>query len=717
MAERQRLPLPYGGGLDRATGAMSAQPQSFNDLRNVHLSNGRTELRRGLARALVLPAPWTDLLGVYLVRAQGLAGAIGYNAATREVGLFAVDSSGTDYAFIATLWTIPAGATSPPRISATDQYDRLIIAHDEPVYPLRQATMVYSAIEATVSPLMLDLGRTGTPEDVKFRGVAKHLAYLLGWGYGTNQPDQGDRGEVLRISLPGEPTNFVPEHYFIVGTQGDPIIGGGPCAGGFALMKVARAHILVGTGRANFGVDKLDPAYGMASSRLHAEVNGEMHFWSLSGPRSTNGGPSEDLSFPLKLDGDVPDPIADDTLTENGFAYYDATAGEVVFVFGRWAYVLHLKDGVRRWSYRPFAVPLVNAGLLYIGGNEGLANITAHLEPGAVSYIEPTYAPGDGAPKVTIPWNIIGDLEGTEKGEVWMRSSVPGSAWRRRFAGSPVAGTTTVTVDGFWTTYEIALRLTAGAFPATGYESADPTNWPAVSRTTITTGGEIATLTLGKWQRFDTTTQGYDVLTLDGPGLEAPADLVGLSYRAEKTQDNGVTWLPVASGLTRDMAMLACVFANSDSLLARDFRLRPEGPDGAGAWAYMGSRIVAPEPPAVVTPGGNSSDGANDHNDFHEWTWLAPNAVAGEVPADGPYQYRGRHTDGPSFLGPYGLVVDVAAGVHTTPALSPPVYAGDYQVPGVDPSTSGSRSAELEVRVKLASGDVSPWKVASQFEP
>lgn len=714
MADRQRLPLPYGGGLDRATGAMAAQPQSFNDIRNVHLSNGRTELRRGLARALQIEAPWTHLLGVYLVRAQGLAGAVVYNSATREVGLYAVDSSGTDSAFVSNLWVLPAGATEPPRISATDQYDRLIIAHDEPIYPLRQATMVYSAIEATVSPLMLDLGRTGSTEAVKFRGVAKHLAYLLGWGYGTNQPDQGDRGEVLRISLPGEPTTFIPEHYFIVGTQGDPIIGGGPCAGGFAVMKVARGHLLVGTGRANFGMDKLDPAYGMASSRLHAEVNGEMHFWSLSGPRATNGGPSEDLSFPLKLDGDVPDPLADDVAVENGFAYYDPSAGEVVFVFGQWGYVLHLKDGVRRWSFRQFAVPLVNAGLLYIGGNEGLANITAHPEIASVNYIEPSYAPGDGTPKITVNWNLVGGVVTTEKAEVWTRSSIPGSPWRRRFAGAAGVGTTTLDMDGFWTTYDVAVRLTSGAFPGAGYESADPSNWPAASRTTITTGGEITTLTRGKWQRFDSTTQGYDITALVGPGTNLPASgVLAPTYRAEKSADGGATWTPIADGMTIDMAMLSLVFTNSESLQTRKFHLRPEGPDGAGAWVEVPDMVVAPEPPSGVTPGANNSDGANDHQDNHDWTWAAPIAVGGDLPADGPYQYRARHYDG-TFLGAYGTVVDVAAGVHATPAIVvfPP---SGYVVPGVDPSSSGHRTASLEVRVKLGA-DVSPWKIATQFE-
>lgn len=692
---------------------MVADPTVFNDLRNVHLSGGRVELRTGLNRALVFPAPWTDLLGVYLIRAQGLAGAIVYNSVSREVGLFAVDSSGVAYAFVEYLWTIPAGATSPPRISATDSYDQLIIAHDEPIFPLRQATIVYSAVEATIAPLQADLAREdpsgATKFPIKYRGVKKHLAYIVGWGYGTHTDE--DRGEVLRISMPGEPARFEPEHYFLVGTQGDPIIGCGPVGDELAVMKIASGKKLVGYDRATFGIRDLDPAYGLQSARLHVSINDEFHFWSLSGPRMSNGGASGDLGLPLELQGPAPDPAALATLAENGFAYHDAKEREIVYCFGSWGYVLHLKDGQRRWSYRKFAIPLINAGLLYVGGNLGLANITAHPEPGALSYIEPSYGVGDGAPKITVPWtNVGGDGVTTETCEVWVRNSIPGSPWRRKFAGLAVTETATFAVDGFWTTYEVALRYTSGGFAGAGYVSADPTNWPLVSRTSITTEGEMTTMVLGKWQRFDATSQGYDVTTLIGPGVNPADDLVGLSYRAEKSEDGGGSWLPIADGLTAEQATLAFVFANSDSLLSRMMRLRPEGPDGEGGWMTSGARVIAPEAPNAVTPGANTNDGANDHADTHDFTWAAPAVVGPDTPADGPYQFRCRHYDNllaiPPEIGSFGTVGAVGVGVHATTG---------YVTPGVDPSSSTHRTAEIQVRVNLGA-DVSPWKIATQSE-
>jgi hypothetical protein len=109
--------------------------------------------------------------------------------------------------------------------------------------------MVYSPSDGTLGPLMLDLAREGTSYPAKFRGVAKHLEYVVGWGYGTHLDE--DRGEVLRVSKPGEPTTFVPEHYLLFGQQGDPIIGGGLVNGEFCVQKIAQSFKLVGYDRSN----------------------------------------------------------------------------------------------------------------------------------------------------------------------------------------------------------------------------------------------------------------------------------------------------------------------------------------------------------------------------------------------------------------------------------------------------------------------------------
>jgi hypothetical protein len=120
MGDRQRKPLYFGAGLDRISGALVVDPTSFQDLRNVHLSRGRVEYRTGHARQLILPAPWTDLLGVYLIRASGLAGAVAFNSVSKTVGLFMIDGSGVTLEYISDMWTMPT--STPPRITAADQY-------------------------------------------------------------------------------------------------------------------------------------------------------------------------------------------------------------------------------------------------------------------------------------------------------------------------------------------------------------------------------------------------------------------------------------------------------------------------------------------------------------------------------------------------------------------------------------------------------------------
>lgn len=704
----ERKPLPFGAGLDRISGGMVLQPTDMNDLRNVHLNHGRTEFRHGLTRTLLFPAPYTDLLGVYLIRAQGLAGALLYDSVSRRVDLYAVDSSGVASAYIDNIWTLPAGATSPPRISAADSYDQLVIAHDEPIYPLRQATTVYSAVDSTVGPLMLDLGRTGTPEGARFRGVAKHLAYIVGYGYGTNQPGQGDRGEVLRISMPGEPTNFIPEHYFLVGTQGDPIIACGPVAGELAVQKIASSYKLVGYDRQSFGVRRLDPSYGAASSRLGAAVNDEWFFWSLSGPRSSVGGPSSDLGLPLALDGPVPDALASATPQEMGFAYYDPTEREVVFCFGQWAYVLHLKDGDRRWSYRQFAVALNNAGLLYIGGTLGLTNIVAHPEPGALTYTEPTYAGADVNPKITVPWNVVGGAVTTEQIEIWVKSRAPGGAWKRKYVGAASGASAVITLTDFQTIHDVAMRFASGGFAGSGYTSADPSLWPAVSRTTIQTLGTISAYAIGKWKRYTSTVQGYDTTSFAGPMLGQVTPGAG-SYRVEKSTDN-ITFVALASGLTAAQVASAIRLPNSDTFTIGYYRVRFEGTSGNSAWMVVGPKTVAPEPPTTLTITGNLTGPANNTPDNHDLTWAAPAAVNGEVPADGPYEVRGRHTDAPASanVGPFGSTSSLAAGVHALTGLT---------FPGFTNNTTVHRTGEGQVRIVLASGDSSPYVLITTYEP
>ncbi|MEP6990074.1 MAG: hypothetical protein ABJA80_04020 [bacterium] len=705
MGTRERKAMPWGAGLDRASGAIVVREDQFSDLRNVYLTNGRAELRKGLARALVT-ADGSDLLGVWPIRAQGLAGAVTYNTADRKVKLWAIDSTGTVANYITTLWTLNALATLPPSVIAADSYDKLVIAHDEPILGLREETYVFAPADGTVEPLLADFARTGTPVAVRFRGVARHLNYLVGWGYGTSAEE--DRPETLRISEAGEPTNFKPEHYFLVGAQGDPIVGVGYCGGALAIMKIADSAKLIGYDRATFGIRPLDPAYGMLGSRLHASVNDEFYFWSLTGPRYSTGDASNDLGSPLALEGVSPDVIEGTTPKDKGFAYFDATNREVVFVFGQWAYVLHLRDGAKKWSYRTFGHPLVSAGSLYLGGSIILA-ITAHPEPGAVAFADATYVGADTLPKLTVPWTIVGGAVTTERCEVWMKSHRTGSTWSRRGSYLATDLTATVPVEDFWQTYDIALRFVQSGYAALAYsDTYNPGGWPGVSQATHDTGGEVVSWLSEGFVRFDISDIGF-VMDAKGPGDPGGGNaLMDITFTVEISADAGATWTALTSGLNL-LESSAVAVGNALALTTQRFRIKANGPVGSSAWYETPDMLVAPENTGFLVVGPTDIPGGpNTGADTHALTWGSPPDINGFPQPDGPFDIRARHRDRPDsggvLVGAYSAIQVVAEGVHATTAAAP----------GYDPSTGVGRRYEAQIRVNrfhapTGMTDVSPW--------
>ena len=113
---RQKLLIPFGGGLDRKSGSAVVEPDSFPDLRNVYVARGRMELRKGHDR--ILDIAWgTDIIGIIPMRANGLSAVIVYDSVSRNVRLYIVDSTPTA-TLVGTMWTIPvaAAAVGVPRM-------------------------------------------------------------------------------------------------------------------------------------------------------------------------------------------------------------------------------------------------------------------------------------------------------------------------------------------------------------------------------------------------------------------------------------------------------------------------------------------------------------------------------------------------------------------------------------------------------------------------
>jgi hypothetical protein len=708
-SKRQRLPIPWGEGIDRSSGAMAIAPGAFRDLRDVHLGNGRTELRLGLPRLKLLPSG-DMVLGVWPIRAQGLAAAAVYDIASRTVSLYVIDATGTAEAFIGTLFTISTAAASPPSLIGAASYDKLLIAHDEPVYAERQPTMVYTPLDGVITPLLADFAREGGAFPVKFRGVATHLNYIVGWGYGQHNTNPAieseDRPETLRISDPGEPTVFIPEHYFLVGMQGDPIVGAGQVAQRLAIFKAAEAYQLVGYDRPTFGIQPLDPQHGLLASKLHVSVSGALFFWSLAGPRVMAGDGSTDLAEPLGLTGPAPDPLAVATPPEQGFAYYDRDRDEVIFVFGQWGYVLHLA-GAQRWSYRKFGVGLACAGRIYLGGTTVIAPPPG-VEVGVASYIDPTYVPGDADPKFYVPWTWSSASAG-QRAEVWLKESV-GGTWALR-ANVPAANGFAIVAEPngtFLANYDIQVRFTQFGIPAPGYEGSDPDLWPSDSLVTVLAIGTPAFFSPGRFHRYSPTEVGFNAGILRGPGVNqsSPAAYV---WEANYYDFDTATWNPITLAATPPWQEIRLPNAMAGKTVLLDIRATRVGAPVIGGFFLTTGIKVQPEPPSGVFCGGTDTPGGpNDGTDHHVVTWNAPALVPGPVaPADGPYDVRIRHYDTLSFIGPWSSITAVGFATHATTIAAP----------GVDPSTTGSRTAEAQVRSNNGLGDVSDWVSATTFEP
>lgn len=713
--KRQRLPIPWGNGIDRSSGALAISPSAFRDLRNVRLANGRTEMRRGYSRMTLLSGG-NMVLGIWPIRAQGLTAVAVYDTATRTALLYVVDATGTASALVGSLFTLPADAYAPPSLIGAASYDKLLIAHDEPVYAMRQATMVYAPTEGTITPLLADLARTGVAQPVKFRGVASHLNYIVGWGYGQYNTTPGvqneDRPETLRISDPGDPTTFIPEHYFLVGMQGDPIIGVDLVGRALAVFKSSESYQLVGYDRPTFGIQPLDPEHGLLGAKLSVSVGKATYFWSLAGPRVMDNDGSIDLAEALWLAGPVPDALATATPSERAFAYYDRDENEVLFVFGQWAYVLHLAGGeaprLLRWSYRKLGVELLCAGYLWTGGPTVLTPPPG-VTPGTPSAIPVSYTPGDADPKFYIPWTFASTPSGV-RAEVWVKPT--GGAWALR-ANVPAANGFAVVTEpngAFLINYDFQVRFTEFGIPAPGYEDPDPSLWPASSLVTVAADGTPAFFAVGRYTRFDPANVGFYGGQARAPGLNQALNVVAYTYETEYADAPGGPWTPLNSGTELAQPWYQQALPNAEYGTDKYFRIRAIHPTGPinGPWLVVGPRTVEPEPPTNVTLGGTDTPGGpNDGTDSHIVTWAAPALVDGVAPADGPYDVRIRHYDTLAFIGPWSGIQAVGFGVHSTTAMAP----------GVDPSTTGSRTAEVQVRVNNGAGDVSDWVSATTFEP
>jgi len=508
MAERPRIPLSFGGGMDRATGVFDVGPENFLDLRNVYLYRNRMEARKGLAAVNTFvddaAAVVDDVVLISPMRSEQMGVVIGYQDGDRELHVYRVDGDGTGTDRIGAWGTLPASAHEPPRVLATESYRKLFFAHDEVVFSRRLSTYYYDPfVGSPLVQLTADLDGAGDAP-VYFRGVARHLNYVIGWGFGT--ATEQNRPEIVRVSMPAAPTSWDAEHYFIAGIRDDPVLdcqSMGATPSPLAVFKQSETYTIFGFDRRTFGIRRIDDIYGLAASRLAITVNGVCYFWSLEGPRATSGNsPSKDLAWPLDLDAPAPATLVAEGALEDGFVEYLPGRRVILFVFGKRVYALSIWNPADpKWSYGELGYEVFCGGRLSSGGTGQSVPPTA--APSAVSGT----GKGGTTDTLTVDWTN-NSIDGDEYVEVWLKPT--GGSWARHASVLATGATqnTDVASLGIGVTHEISLRYRRGPYYSpNSSDSSDPSAWPAPQQGTGSTLINAPTMDSTSWTRVDAGTE------------------------------------------------------------------------------------------------------------------------------------------------------------------------------------------------------------------
>ena len=366
------ITLPYGEGLERSAGAMVVRPTSFDDLRNVHLRDGKAQARGGLTLASVLqddgPTDLDVTVMLAALRSEAAAIGVGYNTtggANREIWANRMTIDGTNPVQVGQLGTLNAGATFvPPIIVGADSDNRFFFAHDEPLISSRLVTQYYDpGTFPNLNNLQADLDGNGQA-DVFFRGVVRHLSYVFGWGYGS--ATDKNRGDVVRVSNSGDSTIFEDFAFFEAGQKGEVVMVCRSAGTSLMVFKETESYEIFGYSPDTFGIRLADSLFGCVGSRLAVSVSGTVFFWSTQGPRLTSGGPSEDIAVPLDIGGPDPSTLVAESEPQDAFAEYDPATRVVNFVWGQRVYALSIRNPNRpRWSYYELGETAQCGGLFF----------------------------------------------------------------------------------------------------------------------------------------------------------------------------------------------------------------------------------------------------------------------------------------------------------------------------------------------------------------
>lgn len=513
--------LPLGMGLDRETGVMQVQPSSMADMRNLRPLRGKLQARRGTIVQASLPgqgdSACTAVTLLHPVRSQSEGVAIGYYGGNREVHIYRIGDDGTSPTHIGKWFDLHQAAAEPPYFTAAESFGRAFIAHDEARQVQRAPTQVYDAVEGTLRDLTADFSGNGVMP-VKYRGVQEWGDYLLGWGYGN---ESEIRPELVRVSIPGEPDRFNPEHYFIVGDRGTPVMTVKQAGPALVALKPADSYRIIGSSRLDFGIMPFYSLYGCISTRLAISIQGTVFSWGFEGPFSFTGQQAVDLEEPLSLETDFPPDLAPESSPRDAFAVYVPGERIVEFHFGDRIYALSLADGGHRWSFRNRENIRAACGTLLYSAVFGQsltdgAAVAPAAGPGIVS------AEGSGG-TAEVTWRNF-DQSGNEIVELWLAQTsnlVGGEKYEisarnqrpsyelqlpNRRVDASSEQTTEIPNLSIGQEYSVAIRYRRGIHASPGYESPDPLQWPSGARAHFLMKPAAPVINSVTWLRVSATT-------------------------------------------------------------------------------------------------------------------------------------------------------------------------------------------------------------------
>lgn len=515
MSDNPRIPMPFGSGLDRETGIMAVRPGTFEDLRNLLLHQGKAIVRPGFGSPLELlddaGDPVSHVIAGEALRSDSIGISVSYQETTQQVFIHAVNATGTTASLVGE-WVHDQGGwgSTPPVVQMAESYGNVFMAHDKRAITSRAKTILYDTSGSIVDLESDDWGGRGT-EKIRFRGVVRHLNYLFGWGWGDSVVD---RPEFVRSSVAGAPTEFQFNHYSVAGNQRDPVLLCKPAGKRLIVFKDSESYVISGSSRSDFGIDLLDPLYGVLGSQLAANFSGVVLAWSAEGPRSFDGfNDSDEVSIPLDLGGLEPSSLVPQGLTETAFAFYVPGLRVVTFVFGRRVYALTARvEGDWKWSYwelgfDPLCAFTFFSDVQVTVAPTGFPEYTSAEEAG-------TYA------DITLTNH---DQDGDETLEVWVQEDPAGGWAQNKAVAVELGATQVVRVDGLTpgAVYNIAARYRRGVLYTVGYDGSPPSGWPPISQGQITATIDPPTVFSGVWERTATAVEEIHLTITPTVGLEA----------------------------------------------------------------------------------------------------------------------------------------------------------------------------------------------------